>query len=73
MKMRKTFRFNSNRSVAILSGGREETEADISGSLGVGRSLTQVTHWATRSSICFKSPGHQTDLRALDRHLRLPK
>ena len=30
-------------------------------------------YWVTRSSICFESPGHQTDVRALDRHLVIPK
>ena len=49
----------------ILSHGREGKEANKSGSLEVGRSLAQVTHWATRSSICFESLGHQTDVRAL--------
>lgn len=35
--------------------------------------LAQVTHWTMRSSIYFESPGHQTDVRALDRHLLIPR
>ena len=38
----------------ILSHGREGKEANKSGSLEVGRSLAQVTHWATKSDFEMK-------------------
>ena len=73
MTRRKSFPFNSNRSATILFHGQDGKQAGTSDSLSVGRSLVQVTRWATKFYIFFDSPGHQTDAWALDRHLMIPK
>ena len=67
------FSRKSYRSVAALSQGRAGKDEGISGSLGVGCSLAHVWHQMINSLICVESPGHHTEVRALDLHLVRPR
>ena len=49
--------------------GRAEKDGGISGSLGVGWYLAQVWYRVINSPICAESPGHHTEVHALDLHL----
>ena len=57
----------------ILSQGRLGKEDGIKGSLGSGVSFAHVKYDLIKSSIAQDSAGHQTDIRALARHLLMPR